>query len=728
MIRIFSRTALPAAFILLLAGAVGPGRGLAAATPPASSGDEAAIDWQPFDTSTFEAARKQNKLVMLSILAPWGHWDRIMSEITFRDPAVVSLVNDRFIPVKIDAEERPDIDMRYGMGGWPSTSFILPTGQPIYLPDDSGKIIRAGGTYYSPELLASYLAKLADYYDANREAAEKSAGEIADAALARKEVGEAPVKPDLIEVSVTKVLEAYGNWWPDPKMKTTRHPDPDSIELGFAYYQRKGNKDLLDMGMGLLVDMARGGIRDQIGGGFHRYAFDAAWRVPAFEKTLVTNADLLVAYSDAYKLSDNDRYLWIADGIAGYMMGTLRDPQGWFYAYQAADSRIGEDGDYYTWTLPEAKAVLDDEEQKILLPMYDIGEWGEMANSAPRRNVLFVSEGPVVQSERLGMDIKKVNAIIESGVGKLLAAREKRPAPPVGRVLLADANAAAAAALITVGDAWSRDDLREAGLALVDRLWNETRDPASGLLDHVWRPGSGRAGLGIFFSDQVRMVRALIAAYESTGRPNDLAHAQQLARLANGAFSDSLDGGWLDRVSQSDAPGLLSWPSRSIRDNAQFAEALLRLHYLTAEADDGEWIKAARKGLESWADEFAAYKEAGSCFGLAAARLLTPPLEVLIVGDPAEDGYDALQKAAVKLYNPWRIIRRMDAAGAEARPLPASVEVEKAPAVVFCRKDDCAGPFAEADGLKKALLDFLYPRPATDAGKTTGEGSPEKKP
>jgi len=710
--------------MLLLAVVVGPARGLRAATPPAPDSAGARIDWRPFDASVLEDARKQNKLVMMSILAPWGHWDRIMSEITLTDPSVVALANERFIPVRIDPEERPDIDLRYGMGSWPSTSFVLPTGQPMYLPDDSGKIIKAGGTYYSPDLLASYLKKLADYYDENRETAEKAADEIAEAALTHKEIGEAPIVPDLLEVSVTKVLEAYGNWWPDPKVKTTRHPDPDSIELGFAYYQRKGNKDLLDLGMGLLVDMARGGIRDQLGGGFHRYAYDAAWRVPAFEKTLAINADLLVAYSDAYKLSDNDRFLWIAEGIADYLMQTLRDPQGWFYAYQAADSRLGEDGDYYTWTLPEARAVLDDEEQKILLPMYDIGDWGEMINSAPRRNVLFVSEGPVVLSERLGMDVKKVNAIAESGRGKMLAARGKRPAPPVGKLLLADANAAAATALITAGDAWSREDLRQAGLDLVDRLWKDVRDPASGLLDHVWRPEAGRAGLALFFSDQVRMIRALVAAYESAGRPNDLSHALQLARMANEAFANSLDGGWRDRVTQTDAPGLLSWPSRSIRDNAQFVETLLRLHYLTGEPDDGEWIKTARKGLESWADEFAAYNESGSSFGLAATHLLNPPVEILIVGEGSQEGYDTLQKAAVALYNPWLIVRRLDVASAKARPMPDGLTIEKTPAVVFCRKDACAGPFDEAAALKKDLLDFLYPRPAAGEAKP----GPKEKP
>jgi len=722
VIRTLPRTILLAA-VILLAGASAPDRAPLAAAPPAPQDEGGRIAWRPFDAATFEAARNEKKLVMLSILAPWGHWDRIMSEVTFADPAVAAIVNEKYIPVRVDPEEQPDIDLRYGMGGWPSTAFVLPSGHPLYMPDESGKIIRAGGAYYSPELLGSYLKALADYYDQNREVAEKSADEIATAALTKKQVGEAPVTADMIEVSVTKVLEAYGRWWSDPRVRRSRHPDPDSIELGFAYYQRKGNKDLLDLGMRLMVDMARGGIRDQLGGGFHRYALDEAWRVPAFEKTLMTNADLLVAYSDAYKISDNDRYLTIAEGIADYITGTLKDPQGWFYAYQAADSRLGEDGDYYTWTLAEAEAALDEEQRKILLPAYDIGEWGEMVNSAPHRNVLFLYEGPVILSERFGMDIKKVNAIFDAGRARMLEARSKRIAPPVGKVLLVDANAAAAAALIIAGDAWTRDDLRSAGIALVDHLWDDLRDPSSGLMYHAWRPGSGRVAGAPLFADQVRMTRALVAAFESTGDARYLSRAGQLARVTTQAFADSLSGGYMDRIFEADAPGLLSWPSRGIRDNMMFADAMLRLHYLTGEAEDGDWIKTARKTLESWADEFAAFNEDGSAFGLASSRLLNPPVEVLIVGDPAAAEYGALQTAARAIYNPWRIVRRLDATAAAARPLPKTVKLDATPAVVFCRRDECAGPFTEAEKLREGLLDFLYPRPAPEREEPAAAGS-----
>lgn len=687
----------------------------ASATLAAEAPASQKINWRPFDVKTFQDAKEQGKLVFLSIQAPWGHWDRIMSEITFADPNVITLINDRFVPIRIDLLLRPDIWTRYGMGGSPTTTFLLHTGQPMYFRDAGGRAIRAGGNYYSTESMLTYLQDLVKFNEENKEGLQRSSDAIANDILARKDVNRAPLTPEILEATVTRMLEAEAARNPDPQTKANRAPDVDIAELAFAYWVKKGNRNVLDTALRTLVDMARGGIHDQLDGGFHHFAVDAAWRVSVFEKTLSVNAEMLQAYTDAYMVTGGSRYREIAEGIANYVLNTLHDPAGWFYAYQAADTRLGDDGDYYTWTLAEAKAALSEEEQQILLAAYEIGAWGEMVNSAPRRNVLFLSEGPQLLSARLKMDKTKVTEIFEQGRKKLLDARSKRPAPAVGKLLVTEANAEMAEALISAGDLLRHQDMAAAGLKALDLLWEKLYDSKSGLMDHAWSPESGAAGMPEFFSDQVQTVRALIAAHESTGGRQYLDRASQIATAADKAFADSLNGGWMDRLSAPEAPGFVSWPTSSLRDDSLFAESLARIRYLSGAAEDDRYLKTARKGLEAWADEFSKYKEASAPFGVAVDHVLNPPVEVILID--ADAGLDTEAKS---LYAPWRVVRRLkaqtDAAELKERHLTAGA----GPACFFCQQSRCAGPYTKTDKPRAKFDEFLGTNRKTPATPPSG--------
>ncbi len=690
---------------------------------PASA---ASIAWRPFDTAAFEAARQQNKLVLLSIQAPWGHWDRLMNESTFTDPRVAAIITEKFIPVKVDALLRPDIFLRYGMGGWPTTAFLLGTGQPLYFPDVSGRVLRSGGTYYPPDTLAAYLDELARYHEANREAAEKSAEEIGRGILERKEVGDAPLTRDMLEGAATRMMEAYAGLPADATVKMGRHPDVDAIELGLYYHGVRGRgREVLDVVLRLATDMARGGIRDQVGGGFHRFATDLAWRVPAFEKPLLVNAEMLQAYTDVYKATGNGLFYKVAEGIADYVQKTLADPEGWFYAYQAADARLGEDGDYYTWTLEDARQALGDEERDLTLAAFDIGEWGELVETAPRRNVLFVQEGPKLLSERLGIPEDRAASLLDAGRTKLLEARLKRTAPPVGKVLVVEANAAMGAALLGLGDARGKQELRTAGLKAIQFALDKALVAESGLMDRAWSPETGRAGIAEIFADQVQMTRALIAAYESTGEQRWLDAARRLADTASRAFTESLEGGWTDRLYVEKGPGLLEWPMRSIRDNALFAEALVRLHHLTGEAPAGPYETAARKALKSWADEFTRYKEAAAPLGLAADRAQASPLEVILALPANGAGDEALEVKARSLYHPWKVMKRLPAAEAAARlgKVDKGAEPPSGAWAMLCMGERCAGPFQRDDSLRDRLAAFLGQGAAPPATGATVPGS-----
>lgn len=692
-------TALP--ILLLTAGTLlcwGSGPAVLAQTP------EAGIDWRPFRASAFEEAAKADKLVFLWIHAPWGHWDRIMEEVTFKDPEVVDLVNQKVIPIRVNALLRPDVYARYGVGNWPTCAFLLSTGQPLfYMEGQTRKMNRAGTEFLTADELKLYLKGLVENYEKNPESAHEIADRIEYNLLTKKEIEEAPLSTDLVEVSVTQFIDAYKDWKPDPAVRKSHFPDTDSVRLAFQYYARKRNSQVLDIALRNLTEMARGGIRDHIGGGFHRASLDAAWRIPAFEKLLHGNADLLRAYVDVHGLSGNERYLEIAQGIIDYVMGTLRAPGGWFYAYQAADATIGDDGDYYTWTVDEVKEILGEEEQAIILPAYDIASWGEMIRSAPRKNVLFIQEGPYLLSKRLKMDEQKVEALFESGRRKMLDARSARKAPEVGKVLIADANAAMAAALIEAGDRLGKPDLVEAGLGTIDFLWSRVRDAESGFLVHAWSE-EGMEVAGILFTDQVRMIDALIVAYESTGKKEYLDRAQQLADSSAKAFHDTLNGAWMDRIYDPEAPGLMGWPVRTLRDNGLFAECLVRLRHYTGYV---KYSEMASEELESWADEFGSSADQSSSFGLAVDRLMYPPLEVIVVGDPGKEDTESVRRQARSLYHPWKLMvyRSLEESAGELAARQLS-PVEAA-SCFFCKEGHCAGPVQSGGDMSKALEDFL---------------------
>jgi len=680
---------------------------------PSSPPDAAAagIAWREFEAKSFEQARADGKPVFLYMPAPFGHRDRLMTEHTMSDPRVIALLGEKYIPIRVDPLLRPDIDIRYNLGGWPTSAFLLPTGQPFVYPTPTGELEMAGATYYAPDALTFLLERHADYFSANRQGLENLAAELDRRSLERKEVGKAPLAPEMLEVSITKFLDAYRVWNPDPKAKRTLHPDVDALDLGLYYYLVKGNPDIRDVIIRMLTDMARGGIRDHLGGGFHRYAKDSAWRVPAFEKTLSVNAGMLSLYTDAFRLTGEERYLAIADATASWVMRTLGTEEGWFHLYQDADAAVGQDGDFYTWTIEEARAALSEEEAEIVLPAFQIEEWGEMVDSAPRRNVLFLHDGPFLLSQRLGRQLGEVTALFERGSRKLLEIRKGRAAPPVGGPLVTEANASLAIALLRAGDAMPRADLRKAGLRIVDHLWSTARSAESRLMEHSIPAPPGGSSSALFV-DQVAMTRALIAAYESTGDRAYRDNALALAQAADRRFEESLGGGWNDRAMTKDSPGLLALPHRSLRDNALFAGALTVLHHLTGEPADGPLEKSARKGLEAWADEFSDYGVGGSAFGVAAHRHQTRPLEVLIAaageGRKSEQ-FDPLRHEAAAISHPWKVLRYLEAADVAADARLKSKNAPEGPAAYLCMGTECAGPFDATADLIVRAHEFLNP-------------------
>ncbi len=636
-----------------------------------------------------------------------------MSDVTYADPEVAALVASSYVPVRVDTDERPDVFARYGMGGWPTTAVVLPDGHPMYYPDKEGKTRRAGGTFYSPELFRAYFGQLAGYYSANAEMVKKVSEGVDGAILARRNVDRGDVTDESLEAVIGMVLDAYKDR-PVGPAPGDRHPDFEMVDLTFLYWFRKADYKVLDMGLGHLTDMARGGINDRVGGGFHRYGHDAMFIVPAFEKLPSLNAEAITAYVNAYELTVNGRFLLPVEGMLAHVLKHGIDPKTRaFIGGMAAGSSASDNGDYYTWTADEVRSLLTEEEFKIASAAWDIGPFGEMVDSAPKRNVIFLAEGPKVLAPHFEIEEKKAEQILDSALQKLRAAREARPAPPVDPTTYGDWSGMMASAFFLASRTLHRPDLARKALDALDVLMARCRDE-NGLIAHVCRPERSERGPQGFLSDQARVASALLDAHEQEGSAAYLAAARGLADRALQAFRETLSGGFSDRVSDPNALGLMAWPVRDLRENMAMVKVLLRLGHITGEA---AYTIQARKALESWADEFAALREHAAPYAVASQMLRQPPLEILIVGDASDPALEKGRERALSLYHPWKVVRH--AGAAEGAPLlrKRGLTPLSGAQVAFCVAAECGGPFPAAGPLRIHLEAFL------NRGRAAPEGA-----
>src|SRR2546422_1127262 len=403
------------------------------------------IQWQEWGEEAFAAARQENKPMLLDIGAVWCHWCHVMDRESYDDPEVAQIVNDNFIAVKVDRDERPDIDSRYqvavssisGQGGWPLTAFLTPDGKPFY-----------GGTYFPPDDhwgrpgFKRVLLSIANAYrEKHGDVVEQA--KMVEGAISHAESftgRSAQFSPRVIEAIVKSALQMFdstnGGFGQAPKF-----PHPAVLDLLIERYAQTGNEELHEVFATTLERMANGGVYDQLAGGFHRYSVDERWVVPHFEKMCYDNSELLKNYVHAYQATGSEFFAAIARDIIRWMDEWLSNREhGGFYASQDADYSLTDDGDYFTWTVQEAQEVLTEEEAKVACLYYDINEVGEMHHN-PAKNVLYV-RAPVEEiARRLNLAPERVQELLNSAKKKMYAARLKRPTPYVDKTVYVGWNA-----------------------------------------------------------------------------------------------------------------------------------------------------------------------------------------------------------------------------------------------------------------------------------------------
>jgi uncharacterized protein YyaL (SSP411 family) len=690
------------------------------------------IQWHEFGEEAFAAARAANKPVLLDIGAVWCHWCHVMDRESYDDAEVAAIVNEHYIAVKVDRDERPDIDSRYqvavasltGQGGWPLTAFLTPDGKPFY-----------GGTYFPPAdgygrpSFKRVLLSIAQAYrEKHGEVLEQA--QMVESAIARAESfsgGGEKVSATVIDAileSARKLFdEVNGGFGNAPKF-----PHPAVLDLVMEQYVRTrnggtGDKDLRTIFVHTLEKMARGGVYDQLAGGFHRYSVDERWIVPHFEKMCYDNSELLKNYVHAYQATGDEFFAGVARDIIRWMDEWLSDrAHGGFYASQDADYSMDDDGDYFTWTLAESKAALAEDEAAVATLYYDIQETGDMHHN-PAKNVLHVPGSVKEVARRLNIPEERAGALLAAAQKKMNAARLLRPTPYVDKTVYAGWNAMCVSAYLEAAKVLDLAPARHFALRSLDRLLSEGWNAERGM-KHVIaysetsseaRPE--RRDISGVLDDYAFTVIACLDGYEATADLSYFRFARSIAEAMVAGFFDPVDGGFFDTRAaasgESEALGILGTRRKPFQDsptpagNSAAAIALLRLH---GYASDESYRDKAEQTLEAYAAVAGQHGIFAATYGLAVVRFLQPHTQVVVVGkDEAAAG---LYRVAMRPLGLSTALLRLDADKVVAQNLPPALAetIPNLPALgegrsfaVVCSGFACQPPIFDAKELARAL-------------------------
>ena len=685
------------------------------------------IQWHEWGEEAFAAAKRDNKPILLDIGAVWCHWCHVMDRESYDDAEVAKIVNENYIAVKVDRDERPDIDSRYqaavsaltGQGGWPLTGFLTPDGKPFY-----------GGTYFPPQdqygrpSFKRVLLSIAQAYrEKNGEVVEQAnmvTNAISQAESFPGRSGDvSPMVVDAIVESALKMFdERNGGFGKAPKF-----PHPSTLDLLIDRYARTGGADLRDVIVTTLEKMARGGVYDQLAGGFHRYSVDERWIVPHFEKMCYDNSELLKNYVHAWQATGNEFFAEVARDIIRWMDEWLSDRQrGGFYASQDADYSMDDDGDYFTWTLEEATAVLTPEEAEVAALHYDINEIGEMHHN-PAKNVLYIRAGVDEIARRLGAGEDRVRELLASAKKKMYAARLQRPTPYVDKTVYVGWNAMCVSAYLDAARVLYIPDALHFALRSLDRLlaegWNGERG-----LKHVIAYSDPKAEpretAGVL-DDYAFTVIACLDAYEATSDLSYYRFARSIADAMIARFFDPVSGGFFDvagtvfdkSAEGQKALGILGTQRKPFQDsptpagNPAAAISLLRLYGYTNEASyrsqAGQTLAVFTGGAEK-------YGMFAATYALAVVHFTQPHTQVVIVG--RDEVADRLSRAALQALSFTKAVLCLPASLAVPQNLPPALAEtipnlpalrEKVSFAVICSGFACQAPAFDLADLTRQL-------------------------
>jgi hypothetical protein len=656
------------------------------------------VDWYPWGPEALERARAEDRPILLSVGYSACHWCHVMEHESFEDERTAALMNEHFVSIKVDREERPDIDSIYmaavqgmtGHGGWPMTVFLTPEGVPFY-----------GGTYYPPEprhgmpAFRQLLAALADAWSTRRGEVDQSAAEIRRTlqqgiATGAKGALSTSILDRAAHHLATRFDPRWGGFGEAPKF-----PQPMTIEVLLRHWKRTAGPEALQMAAHTLRRMHAGGMYDHVGGGFARYSVDAEWLVPHFEKMLYDNALLAQAYVHAYQATGDPEFRQVVEETLGFVLREMTGPEGGFYSSLDADSE-GEEGKFYVWTPDEIDDVLGPEDGALVRAYFGVTAAGNFEG----RNILHTPRDPVEVAADAGIPVEELMEAVERAGPRLYEARAKRVWPGRDDKVLTSWNAMMLYAFADAARVLDRADYREAAERSAEFILRALRP--DGELLRTYK--DGRARIGAFLEDHALLADALVALYETTFDPRWLREARALGERILERFWEEGEGVFYDTA--RDAETLVVRP-RDLFDNATPSGnsaatlALLRLADLTGEE---RFRSVAERVLASFADPLARFPGAFSHLVTALDRFLATPQEVAIVGRPGEAETEALLRVLRRAYLPnTAVALRRPEEGEEAAELVPLLQgrtlVDGRAAAYVCERFACQRPVTAPEEL-----------------------------
>lgn len=688
------------------------------------------IQWHEWGAEAFDQAKLENKPILLDIGAVWCHWCHVMDRESYDNSEIAQLVNERFVAIKVDRDERPDIDIRYqaavsavsGQGGWPLTAFLTPDGIPFY-----------GGTYFPPEDhygRPSFKRVLTSISDAYREkyADVSEQARMVESAIAQSETlaGKSEkFSPTVIDSIVKSALHMFddnnGGFGNAPKF-----PHPAVLDLLIDQYGRSGDEQVREAFVTTLEKMARGGVYDQLAGGFHRYSVDERWIVPHFEKMCYDNSELLKNYVHAYQATGSELFAATARDIIRWIDEWLSDREhGGFYASQDADYSMDDDGDYFTWTVKETDEVLTEEESAVAKLHYDINEVGEMHHN-PEKNVLYVRASLGDISARLKLPLDRVEEVLRSAKEKMYAARLKRPTPYVDKTIYVGWNALCISAYLEAARVLNLNSARRFALRSLDRVLSEGWNNETGLLHVIAYSDSVAMGNEVpgLLDDYAFTAVACLDAYESTSDISYFNFARQICDAMTQDFFDEGSGGFFD-TRKTDAGGrkslgVLSTARKPFQDsptpagNSVAAIALLRLYGYT---NDREYHVPAEQTLEVLGGLAGQYGIFAATYAIAGLYFYESRTQIVILG--VDDKAERLYRIAIKAFRLGKAVARFKFNQAVPQNLPPAL-AETIPefstaaglnsTAMICSNFTCLPPISNPEEMEQACQDLSRKR------------------
>ena len=659
------------------------------------------VDWFAWGEDAFAKAQKENKPILLSIGYSACHWCHVMERESFENEKIAGLMNQLFVNIKVDREERPDLDEIYmsavqmltRRGGWPMTMFLTPDGKPFY-----------GGTYFPPEDrggMPGFPRILMGVNQAFRERpvdVEKSVAQILSALqrMSESAQSEKAFAPNAIAEGADNIARAYdqdnGGLGQAPKF-----PNAGVYELFLRHYHHSHSERYLEMVNHTLTKMAQGGIYDHVGGGFHRYSVDAKWLVPHFEKMLYDNAQLVRIYAQAYTITKNPLFLNVVNESCDYIIREMLQPEGGFYSTQDADSE-GEEGKFFVWTADEINRLIGEDAGAVFGRIYDVSEHGNFEEKNILHPILTVQQA----SKYFRKDPSEIESIIAQAKSKLFAEREKRIKPFRDEKIITAWNGLMLSGFAEAMKISPRAEYTEAINRTIEFIFSKLfRD---GLLLHTYK--DGKAKLFGYLDDYAFLAVALLDVYEVLFDRSLLDRSLELCEIMLQEFWDEKDGGFYytgksheQLISRAKPIFDGSIPS----GNAMATQLLLRLHHITGKE---EYRARAEKVLRAYYDAMESQPFGFAHLLCALDFYLTKPKEIVVIGDLQNFHTRELLSEIHSIYLPnftLQLTKPNEPLEKVAPLLQGKIAIDGKPTVYVCHNYSCSAPVTEWSELKPLL-------------------------